>query len=215
MSFSTLADRQWSEGPLCANSRRSPTTLSLWATPVSPFRSLTRLKDSSVERDRDKCDLAVLLRRRPREQEAEVFAERPKPGDCKPHQRGPLKRKAKTECGLIGRDRIMSVVRRPLLDHDGSDGERHQLFERHTVVGIDVEQIRGDSREPEPLLHHVDGDEEDGRDILLRTTLLAQRLKCPKLVERMKRDAMHIFGKRVFFRRNFATGFADDARDRC
>ena len=26
---------------------------------------------------------------------------------------------------------------------------------------------------------------------------------------------MHIFGKRVFFRRNFATGFADDARDRC
>jgi hypothetical protein len=49
-----------------------------------------------------------------------------------------------------------------------------------------VEQSRGDGREPEALLHHVDGDEEDGRDILLRTTLLAQRLKCPKLIEGMK-----------------------------
>src|SRR5216684_5882033 len=105
------------ERRLCANSRRSPTTLNLWATPVSPFHSLTRLKDSSVERRRDQCDLAVTLRRR-REKEVEVFAERPKPGDRKPHQRGGLKRKAKTECGLIGRDRIMSVLRRPLLDHE-------------------------------------------------------------------------------------------------
>jgi hypothetical protein len=35
------------------------------------------------------------------------------------------------------------------------------------LFGIDVEQSRGDGREPEPLLHHVDRDEEDGRDILL------------------------------------------------
>src|SRR5882724_8372622 len=96
------------ERRLCANSRRSPTTLNLWATPVSPFHSLTRLKDSSVERRRDQCDLAVTLRRRRREKEVEVFAERPKPGDRKPHQR----------CGLIGRDRIISVLRRPLLDHE-------------------------------------------------------------------------------------------------
>jgi hypothetical protein len=85
---------------------------------VSPFHSLTRLEDSSVERRRDQCDLAVTLRRRRRGQEVEVFAERPKPGDRKPQQRGGLKRKAKTECGLIGRDRIMSVLRRPLLDHE-------------------------------------------------------------------------------------------------
>ena len=45
--------------------------------------------------------------------------------------------------------------------------------------------------------------------------MLAQRLKCPKLVEGMKRDAMHVLGERVLFRRNFAAGFADDARDRC
>jgi hypothetical protein len=96
---------------ICANSGRSPTTLNLWATPVSPFHSLTRLKDSSVERHRDKCDLAVTLRRRRREQEVEVFAGRPKPGDCKPHQRGCLKRKAETECGLIGGYRIVPVLR--------------------------------------------------------------------------------------------------------
>jgi len=72
----------------------------------------------------------------------------------------------------------------------GGDGERHQLLERHAVVGVDVEQRWGDGREPEPLLHHVDGDEEDGRNILLGTALLAQRLKCPKLVEGMKRDAI-------------------------
>src|SRR6266481_6734056 len=139
------------ERRLCANSRRSPTTLNLWATPVSPFHSLTRLKDSSVERRRDQCDLAVTLRRRRREKEVEVFAERPKPGDRKPHQRGGLKRKAKTECGLIGRDRIMSVLRRPLLDHDGGDGERRPLFERHSRLCIDGQQSRGDDREPAPL----------------------------------------------------------------
>jgi hypothetical protein len=101
---------------------------SVWpAVPVSPFHSLTRLKDSSVERHRDKSGLAVTLRRRQREQEGEVFAERPKPGDCKPHQRGRLKRKAKTECGLIGRNRIMPVLRRPLLDHD-KDGEIEPIF---------------------------------------------------------------------------------------
>ena len=87
----------------------------------------------------------------------------------------------------------------------GGDGERHQLLERHAVVGIDVEQSRGDGREPEPLLHHVDGDEEDGRDIFLGTTLLAQGLKCPKLIEGMKRDAMHVFGERVFFRGDLAS----------
>jgi hypothetical protein len=44
-----------------------------------------------------------------------ISAERPDPWHRKPHQRGGLKRKAKTECGLIGSYRIMSVLRRPLL----------------------------------------------------------------------------------------------------
>ena len=40
----------------------------------------------------------------------------------KPHQRGRLKYKAKTESGLIGHDWIMSFLRRPLPDHDGRVG---------------------------------------------------------------------------------------------
>ena len=48
----------------------------------------------------------------------DAMRERPDPWHRKPHQRGGLKRKAKTECGLIGSDRIMSVLRRPLLDHE-------------------------------------------------------------------------------------------------
>jgi hypothetical protein len=48
----------------------------------------------------------------------DVPAERSYPWHGKPHQRGGLERKAKTECGPIGRDRIMSVLRRPLLDYE-------------------------------------------------------------------------------------------------
>jgi len=44
--------------------------------------------------------------------------------------------------------------------------------------------------------------------------LFAQRLECTKLVEGMQRDAMHVLGKRVLFRGNAATGFADNAGDR-
>ena len=42
----------------------------------------------------------------------------PEPGHCEPGQRGRLKCKAKTECGLIGSYRVMSVLRRLLLDHE-------------------------------------------------------------------------------------------------
>ena len=47
-----------------------------------------------------------------------IPAERPDPWYRKPHQRSRLKRKAKTECGLIGHDRIMPILRRPLPDHE-------------------------------------------------------------------------------------------------
>ena len=40
------------------------------------------------------------------------------------------------------------------------DGERHELVERHAVLGIDVEQLRRDGGEPQTLLHHGGGDEE-------------------------------------------------------
>src|SRR6185369_10606651 len=65
-----------SERPLSANSRRSSEFM---GHSVSPFHSLTRLKDSCVDRSRDQCDLTVTFRRRRREQKVEVLAERPKP----------------------------------------------------------------------------------------------------------------------------------------
>jgi hypothetical protein len=68
----------------------------------------------------------------------------------------------------------------------GRDGERHQLLERHAVVGIDVEQLWGNRRKPKALLHDTDGYEEDGRDLLLGFPLLAQGLECTKLVEGME-----------------------------
>ena len=48
----------------------------------------------------------------------DISAEGSDPWHRKPHQRGRLKRNAKTECGLIGHDRIMPVLRRPLPDHE-------------------------------------------------------------------------------------------------
>jgi hypothetical protein len=39
------------------------------------------------------------------------------------------------------------------------DRERHELVERHTVVGIDVEQLWRDGSELEPLLHDLDAHE--------------------------------------------------------
>jgi hypothetical protein len=53
-----------------------------------------------------------------RKQKVEVSDKAPEPGHCEPDQRGRLKCKAKAECGLIGSDRVMSVLRRPLLDHE-------------------------------------------------------------------------------------------------
>ena len=43
---------------------------------------------------------------------------RPDPWHRKPRQRDRLKREAKPECGLIGHNRIVPVVRQPLLDHE-------------------------------------------------------------------------------------------------
>src|SRR6267378_5382649 len=134
---------------------------------------------------------------RRRKREAKKSDKAPEPGHCEPQESSHLKREAETESGLIGVYWVVPIVGSPLVDDYGGDGERHQLLERHAVVGVDVEQRWGDGREPEPLFHHVDGDEEDGRNILLGTTLLAQRLECPKLVEGMKSNAMHVFGKRI------------------
>ena len=93
----------------------------------------------------------------------------------------------------------------------GIDRECHELVERHAILGIDVEQLRRDGGKLEPLLHHLDADEERGRDLLLAHALLAQCKKGAKLVERMKRRALHVLGERILLGEPFG---AHDARDR-
>ena len=82
------------------------------------------------------------------------------------------------------------------------DRERHQLLQRHAVLGIDVEELRGDGGELQALLHDGRGDEEARGDLLLAQALVAQGLEGAELVERMQGDALDILGQRILFRRN-------------
>src|SRR5208282_3190309 len=67
------------------------------------------------------------------------------------------------------------------------DRERHELLQRHTVLGIDVEEHRRDGGEAQPLLHHGRRHEEAGGDLLLAQALVAQGLEGAELVEGMQR----------------------------
>ena len=62
-------------------------------------------------------------------------------------------------------------------------GKRNELFERHAVLGVDVEQLLRDRRETQSLLHDVDADKEGGSDLFLGLALMAQCLKRGELVE--------------------------------
>ena len=90
----------------------------------------------------------------------------------------------------------------------GVDGERHQLVERHAVLGIDVEQRRADRCEPQPLLDDRDGHELRRGDLLLGLALLAKRQECAELVERVKRRALDVLREAVLFGRAVLTHHA-------
>ena len=77
------------------------------------------------------------------------------------------------------------------------DRERHELLQRHAVLGIDVEERRRDGGEAQPLLHHGRRHEEAGGDLLLAEALVAQGLEGAELVEGMKGDALDILGQRI------------------
>ena len=77
------------------------------------------------------------------------------------------------------------------------DGECHQLFERHFVVGIEIEQARRHRGKLEPLLDHIRADEEACRNLFLAKALIAQGLERSELIERMQRDALDVLGERV------------------
>ena len=77
------------------------------------------------------------------------------------------------------------------------DGERHQLVERHAVLGVDVEQLGRDGSKAEALLDDGNRDELVCRDLLLGLALGAQCEECPELIERMERSPLDIFGEAV------------------
>ncbi len=79
------------------------------------------------------------------------------------------------------------------------DRERHELLQRHAVLGIDVEERRRDGGKAQALLHHGGRHEEAGGDLLLAEALLAQGLEGAELVEGMKGYALDILGQRILF----------------
>jgi hypothetical protein len=64
--------------------------------------------------------------------------------------------------------------------------ERHQLLKRHAVGDKDVEELRGDGGELQPLLDDGRADEEPGCDVFFAQSLLAQGLECAELVKRVQ-----------------------------
>ena len=92
----------------------------------------------------------------------------------------------------------------------GVDGERHELVERHSVVGVDVEQLGRDRRQSQTLLHDGHGHEKRGGDLLLGLAFVAQGLECAELVEGVKRRALDILGEAILLG---DAAFTNDTRD--
>ena len=94
------------------------------------------------------------------------------------------------------------------------DGEGHELFEGHAVLGIDVEQRGRDRGQAQALFHDLDVDEEGRRDFLLGHALLAHGLEGAELVERMQRRALDIFGERHLVDQDAGAGLRHDTGHR-
>ncbi len=93
------------------------------------------------------------------------------------------------------------------------DSEGHQLFQRHAILGIDLQQCGRDRRQAQALLHHLGIDEEGGGDLLLAHALVAQGLEGAELIERMQWCPFDILGERYFVDQH-VTGLRDHAGHR-
>ena len=80
--------------------------------------------------------------------------------------------------------------------------EGHELFERHAILGIDIEQGRGHGRKFQPLLHDLGRHEEGRRDRLLALTLITQSNKGAELVERVQGNALYVLSQGVILGQN-------------
>ena len=93
------------------------------------------------------------------------------------------------------------------------DGERHQLLQRHAVLGIDVEELGTDSGEPQALANDDGGDEEARGDLLDPLALLDEALEGVELVERVQVDPLDILGEAVLLGADAVAAVANDARN--
>lgn len=80
--------------------------------------------------------------------------------------------------------------------------EDDQLFERHVIFGIDLEQGRGHGGELQALLDDLWRHEKGRADCLFALTLLTQCHESTKLVERTQGGARHILRQRVILSTN-------------
>ena len=94
------------------------------------------------------------------------------------------------------------------------DGEGHDVFERHAVLGIDIEQDGRHGGEAQALLDDVRAHEKGGGDGLLGHTLLAHRVKRTELVERVQRRPFDVFNQGDFIDQDAARRVADNAGHR-
>ena len=77
------------------------------------------------------------------------------------------------------------------------DRERHELFKRHAVLAVDLEQVGRDRCEPQALAHGRGRHEEARGNVLLGQTRLDQCAESAELVERVKPDAHDVLGQRI------------------
>src|SRR3546814_6302441 len=89
------------------------------------------------------------------------------------------------------------------------DGEGHQLVQSQFVLGVEGEQPVGYGRQLEALANDGRRDEEARRDCLVALPLFAQGLEGTKLVERMQRLTLTVFGERILLGRA-VRALADD-----
>ena len=76
-----------------------------------------------------------------------------------------------------------------------ADGESHEAIERHFALAVERNQLRADTRELEPLPHHLNRHAEPRGDIFVAHLLIGQRLEGVELVGGMHGLADFVFGK--------------------
>jgi hypothetical protein len=94
------------------------------------------------------------------------------------------------------------------------DGEGHQLVQGQFALGVEGEQPVGYGCQLEALANDGRRDEEARRDCLVALTLFAQGLEGTKLVERMQRLTLTVFGERILLGRD-VRALSDDTGHGC